>query len=72
MSEPALNATERLLVEIIAPVRNSGPRVVCDCCRKARSARAFDEEGFGICRECLSADALALDFEAFAQSARKD
>ncbi len=72
MSEPALNATERLLVEIIAPVRDSGPRVVCDCCRKARSAREFDEEGFEICRECLSADALVVDFEAFAQSARKD
>jgi hypothetical protein len=72
MSETDLNPTERLLVEIIAPMRDCGPRFVCDCCRKARGAREFDEEGFGICAECLSADALVVDFEAFAQAVRED
>jgi hypothetical protein len=72
MSEPASNATEGLLMEIIMPTRHCGPQLVCDCCRKARSAHEFDEDGFAICAECLSADALPVDFEASVQSARSD
>lgn len=44
------------LIEILPPERDekpSGPGMTCLCCRRSRSRSAMDEDGCGICDECL-------------------
>ena len=44
-------------VEILPPVREDTPgpdRVTCLCCHKARSLSSMDDDGCGICDECLA------------------
>jgi len=59
MPEPAAHA----LMEIIAPSSRNGRRIVCECCRLAKDAEAFDDDCCGICSECLEADELLVDFD---------
>jgi hypothetical protein len=35
--------------------------MICDCCRRPKAQNDFDEEGCGICEECLRSDALIFD-----------
>ncbi|TCR64338.1 hypothetical protein [Rhizobium sp. BK376] len=61
MGEPAGSAGTRLLVEFLVPEKLCRAVMICECCRRPKSANDFDEEGFGICEECLRSDALIFD-----------
>jgi hypothetical protein len=61
MGEPAEHADTRPFVEILVPEKFYRAVMICDCCRRPKSANDFDEEGFGICDECLRSDALIFD-----------
>ncbi|CDZ30825.1 Hypothetical protein NGAL_HAMBI490_56970 [Neorhizobium galegae bv. officinalis] len=43
-------------VEILPPERGESrdEHVVCLCCRQARSKSWMDDDGCGICKECLA------------------
>ncbi|MBB4172035.1 hypothetical protein FHX09_005933 [Rhizobium sp. BK538] len=58
---PLVNAG---LLEILAPARSGRGTVICDCCRRARSASDFDEDGCGICCGRLESDALLVELDA--------
>lgn len=64
MPGPAAHAVENLLLEILAPTRSCRGNIVCDCCRQPRSASDFDDDGFGICSDCLSSDPLLVELDA--------
>jgi hypothetical protein len=57
MSEPAAITTTFPVVEIIPPAKCSR-RLICECCSEPKSLLDFDEDSFGICSECLSADEI--------------
>lgn len=45
------------LIEILPPERGKNMRTgakTCLCCQKPRPAEAMDDDGCGICEECLS------------------
>ncbi|WP_141652457.1 hypothetical protein [Rhizobium grahamii] len=64
MPGPAAHAVEELSLEILMPRRTCRGAIVCDCCRRARSAADFDEDCFGICCDCLESDALLVELDA--------
>lgn len=64
MPGPAVHAVEDLFLEILPPKRACGGSIVCDCCRRARSAHDFGEECFGICCDCLESDTLLVELDA--------
>jgi hypothetical protein len=69
MSEPAECAAESRFVEILAPKKFAFNRtVICDCCRRRKSQDEFDEDGLGICAECLGSDVLIDVSMRFADS----
>jgi hypothetical protein len=68
MGEPAGNAGTRLLVEILVPEKLCRAVMICDCCRRPKAQNDFDEEGCGICEECLRSDALIFDPDKAAQN----
>lgn len=39
-------------IEILPPERDE--QIVCLCCRQARSKSLMDDDGCGICEECLA------------------
>lgn len=44
-------------IEILQPVRegaSSADAITCPCCRKVRPASSMDDDGCGICDECLA------------------
>lgn len=55
------NTPPRPFVEILVPEKLCRAVMICDCCRRPKSANDFDEEGFGICDECLRPDAAIFD-----------
>ena len=57
MSEPAAITTTFPVVEIIPPAKCSR-RLICECWSEPKSPLDFDEDSFGICSECLSADEI--------------
>lgn len=44
------------LVEIIPPPAGAAEdeQVVCICCQQSRSRTCMDDDGYGICEECLA------------------
>ncbi|MGF9567044.1 hypothetical protein [Neorhizobium sp. JUb45] len=49
--------TPEKLIEIIPPepqVRCRAGAKICICCEQSRPASAMDDDGCGICEECLS------------------
>ncbi|MDP9762090.1 MULTISPECIES: hypothetical protein [Agrobacterium] len=64
MPGPAAHAVEEVLLEILAPKPACCSTIVCDCCRRARSADNFDEDCFGICCDCLDSDVLLVQLDA--------
>ncbi|MBY3144080.1 hypothetical protein HFO63_00455 [Rhizobium laguerreae] len=64
MPEPAAHAFETPLPEMLTPTRSRCGQIVCDCCRKRKNASDFDEDGFGICTDCLGADVLLVELDA--------
>lgn len=64
MPGPAAHAVEEWPLEILVPTRSCRGAIVCDCCRRARSADNFDEDCFGICCDCLESDALLVELDA--------
>ncbi|MBY3206860.1 hypothetical protein [Rhizobium laguerreae] len=64
MAGPAAHAVEDLLLDILAPTRSCRGIIICDCCRQARRASDYDEDGFGICCDCLASDALLVELDA--------
>ena len=51
------NFFSECLVEILPPERDAASlpgMVACPCCQKMRSASCMDEDGCGVCDECLA------------------
>lgn len=63
MPGPAARIVENAWLEILAPMRSCRDAIVCDCCRRAKSPDDFDEDGFGICCDCLDSDALIVKLD---------
>ncbi|WP_167336318.1 hypothetical protein [Neorhizobium vignae] len=51
-----LTEVDDAAIEILTPDRDRShdDRVVCLCCRQARSKSWMDDDGCGICEECLA------------------
>ena len=57
MGQTAFDPLSEPLMEISPPERDEEPcadGTECLCCRWLRSARKMDEDGCGICDECLA------------------
>lgn len=57
MGQIATDPLSDLHMEILPPERDDESRadgIACLCCRRTRSARKMDEDGCGICDECLA------------------
>lgn len=63
MPGPTARAVENLVPEILAPRPACHSTIVCDCCRRARSADNFGEDCFGICSDCIDSDALLVELD---------
>lgn len=64
MPGPAERTVGDLFLEILAPTRSCRRKIICDCCRRPKGASSFDEDGFGICSDCLGSDALLVELDA--------
>ncbi len=57
MGHLATNPLSDLHMEILPPERTEEPQAdatACLCCRRMRSAAKMDDDGCGICDECLA------------------
>lgn len=54
---------DTLAIEILAPTPSHRGGRICDCCRCAKGYDDFDEDGFGICCDCLNSDNLLIDLD---------
>jgi len=57
MGQIATDPLSDLHMEILPPERDEescADGIPCLCCRRTRSARKMDEDGCGICDECLA------------------
>jgi|EndMetStandDraft_3_1072993.scaffolds.fasta_scaffold1764739_1 hypothetical protein len=55
--EPAVVQVSEIPIEILPPEKEDvqeGDLVVCLCCLKPRSRSWIDDDGCGICEECLA------------------
>ncbi len=64
MPEPANCAGEDPVIEILPPGRSCRGTVVCDSCHQLKSRDEFDQDGFGICAECIVSGVVAMDIVA--------
>ena len=65
MPEPSAHAVDRISMEILPPVRRPSSRsAICECCRQPREASDFDQDGCGICVNCLECDDILVDLRA--------
>ena len=71
MSEPAAIELYAGHVEIIPPKRSGQNSWRCECCSESKPCDAFEEDGFGICTDCLADDALALSWDVASPPAGK-
>ena len=57
LDKPATELFSDLMMEILPPEREDkacAGAMTCLCCRRPRSQSMMDEDGCGICEECLA------------------
>lgn len=57
MHQSAANMLLEVCIEILPPEREgtcASDATTCSCCQKLRSASSMDDDGYGICDECLA------------------
>ncbi|NEK38625.1 hypothetical protein GR253_31790 [Rhizobium leguminosarum] len=57
MDQSAADLLPKVCIEILPPDREepcASDATTCPCCRKLRPASSMDEDGCGICDECLA------------------
>jgi len=57
MDQSAADTLSELYIEILPPDREercASDATVCPCCRKLRPVSSLDDDGCGICDECLA------------------
>ncbi|UJW77757.1 hypothetical protein [Rhizobium sp. SL42] len=69
MAEHVARDVSDTVFEILPPSRARSQEVIaCDCCRKRKLACEFDEDGFGICCECLCSDAVLAGWDHWTEA----
>ncbi|WP_196776362.1 hypothetical protein [Rhizobium etli] len=57
MDQSAADMVSKVCIEILPPEREdtcTPDAAICPCCRKLRPASSMDDDGCGICDECLA------------------